>query len=100
MYKINEKYFVFLDNPLTSENSAGLLFQELLENGLAHKEADEIFIPHEEICRMSSIDQKILNLPDLYPFDIRIDSCNFSKSQGNEQKSLDNIDALYYENNA
>ena len=24
---------------------------------------------------------------------------NFSKSQGNEQKSLDNIDALYYENN-
>ena len=74
MHRIHDKCLVFSDSSLTSEDSIGLLFQELLENGLAHKEVDKIFIPHEEICRMSSIDQKILNLPDLYPFDIRIDS--------------------------
>ena len=93
MHRIHEKYLIFSDNSLTSENSIGLLFQELLENGLAHKENDKIFIPHEEICRMSSIDQKILNLPDLYPFDIRIDSL------GMLQDSDFKLELGYYEYN-
>ncbi|MEA2103583.1 MAG: SNF2-related protein [Candidatus Cloacimonadota bacterium] len=93
MYEINEQYFVFSDSSLTSESSVGLLFQELLENGLAHKEDNEIFIPHEEICRMSSIDQKILNLPDFYPFDIRIDSA------GMLQNSDFKLVLKYYEYN-
>lgn len=45
-----------------------------MENGLAQKENEKVFIPHEEICRLPSIDQKILELPDPYPFDIRIDA--------------------------
>jgi len=93
MHRIHEKYLIFSDNSLTSEDSIGLLFQELLENGLAHKEAAEIFIPHEEICRTSSIDQKILNLPDLYPFDIKIDSL------GMLQDSDFKLELRYYEYN-
>ena len=68
-----EQYLVFSES-IDSGSPRALLFQELLENGLAQKENEKVFIPHEEICRLSSIDQKILELPDPYPFDIRIDA--------------------------
>ncbi|MBW2662660.1 MAG: restriction endonuclease [Deltaproteobacteria bacterium] len=68
-----EQYLVFPESQ-DSNNPRSLLFQELLENGLAQKENRKILVPHEEICRLSSIDQKILELPDPYPFDIRIDA--------------------------
>jgi SNF2 family DNA or RNA helicase len=68
-----EQYLVFSES-IDSGNPRALLLQELLENGLAQKENEKVFIPHEEICRLPSIDQKILELPDPYPFDIRIDA--------------------------
>jgi len=49
-----------------------MLFDELLENGQAEKEDGKVKISHEEICKLSSIDQKILNLPEAYPFDIKL----------------------------
>jgi len=68
-----EPYLIFSES-IDSGSPHALLFQELLENGLAQKENEKVLIPHEEICRLSSIDQKILELPDPYPFDIRIDA--------------------------
>ena len=52
----------------------------------------EVDVASLELIRPRSIGVKHVGLEAI--------KCNFSKSQGNEQKSLDNIDALYYENNA
>lgn len=68
-----EQYLIFSES-IDSSSPRAFLFQELLENGLAQKENGKVLIPHEEICRLSSIDQKILKLPDPYPFDIKIDA--------------------------
>jgi hypothetical protein len=63
-----------------SEHTAGetyaqiLLLQELLDNGRAEADDTSVLVPHEEICQLSSTDQQLLNLPPLYPFDIRVDA--------------------------
>ncbi len=72
MIETNNQFIIFPYDPdLTDTRSS--LFHELLENGLAEKENNKILISHEEICRLSPVDQNILNLPDTYPFEIKID---------------------------
>jgi SNF2 family DNA or RNA helicase len=74
MFEQNDQYLIFPYNESEPSSPQFLLFQELLENGLADREDDKILISHQEICRLSSVDQKILTLPESYPFDIKIDS--------------------------
>jgi SNF2 family DNA or RNA helicase len=55
--------------------SAGLLLlHELLENGQADADEEGVCIPHEEVTALEEIDQRILELPEPYPFDIRVDA--------------------------
>lgn len=62
-----------------SDSPTALLLRELIDNGLAQFEKGKVFVPFEEICRLPTIDQKILNLPEPYPFDIRVDAtCQLS----------------------
>lgn len=72
MYEINKDSLCFLLDRSSDEVPHLLLIQELLDNGQAEEKNGFIHIPHEEICSLASIDQKILNLPDPYPFDIKI----------------------------
>ena len=51
-----------------------LLLKELLENGQAEPSDMGIHIPCEEVCRLDSVDQKLLGLPEPYPFDLEIRS--------------------------
>ena len=51
-----------------------LLLKELLDNGQAESSDMAIHIPFEEVCRLDSIGQELLGLPELYPFDIEISS--------------------------
>ena len=50
------------------------LLQELVDNGLAAAYDDHIRVPHEEVVRLSRSDQQLLELPDPYPFEIRLDA--------------------------
>lgn len=50
------------------------LIRELLDNGQAKRIDAEVDIPYEEIVRLSRSDQQLLQLPDPYPFDIRLDA--------------------------
>ena len=55
--------------------SAGmLLLRELLDNGQAVVDEEGVCIPHEEVTALEEIDQRILELPESYPFDIRVDA--------------------------
>ncbi|MCP4345512.1 MAG: DEAD/DEAH box helicase family protein [Desulfobacterales bacterium] len=72
MIETDNQFIIFTyDQDLTDPRSS--LFHELLENGLADEKNDKILIPHEEICRLSSIELNTLDLPDTYPFEIKID---------------------------
>lgn len=50
------------------------LIRELLDNGQAEKEGREVHVLHEEAVKLSRSDQQLLELPDVYPFDIRLDA--------------------------
>lgn len=50
------------------------LIQELLDNAQAECAPDSVFIPHEEICQLNSIDHRLLELPTPFQGDIRIDA--------------------------
>ena len=69
----NKEHYIEFKS-LEDQSPQAFLLKELLENGLAERESGSVFVPHEEICKLSSIDQKIFGLPEVYPFDIRIDS--------------------------
>ncbi len=51
-----------------------LLLKELLDNGQAESSDNGIHIPNEEVCQLKSVEQGLLGLPELYPFDLEIRS--------------------------
>lgn len=50
------------------------LLRELVDNGQASLEETSVDVPNEEVVRLSRSDQQLLQLPDVYPFDIRLDA--------------------------
>ena len=51
-----------------------LLLKELLDNGQAEASDTGVHIPFEEVCRLESVEQELLGLPEQYPFEIEIRS--------------------------
>lgn len=51
-----------------------LLLKELLDNGQAEQSDMEIHLPSDEVCRLNSVEQELLGLPESYPFDLEIRS--------------------------
>ena len=51
-----------------------LLLKELLDNGQAEPSGMGIHLPSDEVCRLNSVEQELLDLPELYPFDLEIRS--------------------------
>ena len=51
-----------------------LLLKELLDNGQAELSSMGIYLPSDEVCRLDSVEQELLGLPELYPFDLEIRS--------------------------
>ena len=51
-----------------------LLLKELLDNGQAESSDNGIHIPNEDICQLEPVEQGLLGLPELYPFDLEIRS--------------------------
>ena len=51
-----------------------LLLKELLDNGQAESSDMEIRLPFDEVCRLDSVEQELLGLPEPYPFDLEIRS--------------------------
>ena len=51
-----------------------LLLKELIDNGQAVSSNTGIHIPFEEACRLESVEQQLLGLPESYPFEIEIRS--------------------------
>ena len=51
-----------------------LLLKELLDNGQVESSDMGIHIPYDEVCCLDTIEQQLLGLPELYPFDIEIRS--------------------------
>ena len=51
-----------------------LLLKELLDNGQAELSGMGIYLPSDEVCRLASVEQELLGLPELYPFDLEIRS--------------------------
>ena len=51
-----------------------LLLKELLDNGQAESSDMAIHLPFEEVCRLESVEQELLGLPEPYPFDLAIRS--------------------------
>jgi SNF2 family DNA or RNA helicase len=50
------------------------LIRELIDNEQASVEDTSVEVPNEKIVRLSRSDQQLLQLPDVYPFDIRLDA--------------------------
>ena len=51
-----------------------LLLKEFIDNGQAELSDKAVYIPFEGVCRLESVEQEILGLPEPYPFDIEIRS--------------------------
>ena len=51
-----------------------LLLKELLNNGQAESSGIGIHLSSDEVCRLDSVEQELLGLPELYPFDLEIRS--------------------------
>ena len=51
-----------------------LLLKELLDNGQAESSDTCIHISFEEVCRLESLEQELLGLPEPYPFELEIRS--------------------------
>ena len=51
-----------------------LLLKELLDNGQAELSGKGIHLPSDEVCRLNSVEQELLGLPEPYPFDLEIRS--------------------------
>jgi len=66
--------FVKIDYKDNEEQN--LIFEELVENGLAEQKENHILIPWAEIHNLTRIDQTILGLPFPYPYDIKVSTKN------------------------
>ena len=51
-----------------------LLFKELFDNGQAEPSGIGIHLSSDEVCRLDSVEQELLGLPEPYPFDLEIRS--------------------------
>ena len=51
-----------------------LLLKELLDNGQAETSGMGIHLSSDEVCRLDSVEQELLGLPEPYPFDLEIRS--------------------------
>lgn len=51
-----------------------LLLKELIDNGQAELSDTAVHIPFEEVCRLESVEQELLGLPEPYPFELEIRS--------------------------
>ncbi len=51
-----------------------LLLKELFDNGQAESSGMGIHLPSDEVCRLDSVEQELLGLPEPYPFDLEIRS--------------------------
>ena len=51
-----------------------LLLKELLDNGQAESSGMGIHLSSDEVCRLDSVEQELLGLPEPYPFDLEIRS--------------------------
>ncbi len=51
-----------------------LLLKELLDNGQAESSGMGVHLPSDEVCRLSSVEQELLDLPEPYPFALEIRS--------------------------
>ena len=51
-----------------------LLLKELLDNGQAELSDVGIHLPSDEVCHLASVEEELLGLPELYPFDLEIRS--------------------------
>ena len=51
-----------------------VLLKELLDNGQAESSGMGIHLPSDEVCRLDSVEQELLGLPEPYPFDLEIRS--------------------------
>jgi len=64
-----------------------LLLKELIDNGQADTADYFVFIPNETLFDLSDLDLSLLNIPDVYPFDIKIVSKGgLEQSDGNVPK--------------
>ena len=70
----------------TSHAPRWWLVQELLDNAQAEPGAKSVRIPYEEVVRLQRSDQQLLELPDPYPFDIRLDGEGVLNRTGFEYK--------------
>ncbi len=68
------KYITNLAPDACQVRAQWLMFKELLDNGQAESSDAGIYIPYEEVCRLDSVEQELLGLPELYPFELEIRS--------------------------
>ncbi|MDE0019288.1 MAG: SNF2-related protein, partial [Candidatus Poribacteria bacterium] len=68
------EYTVNLPPDAYQAQAQWLLLKELLDNGQAEALETGVRIPFEEICRLESVEQELLGLPEPYPFEIEIRS--------------------------
>ena len=78
------RFTIPLDNVPLTEYTANLppdayqaqwlLLKELLDNGQAELSDMGVYIPFEEVCGLDSVEQELLGLPELYPFELEIRS--------------------------
>lgn len=61
-------------SPADAQQAQWMLLKELLDNGQAEALDTRVCIPFEEVCRLESIEQELLSLPEPYPFEIEIRS--------------------------
>ncbi len=62
------------DLPVDAYQAQWLLLKELLDNGQAESLDLGVHIPFEVLCCLGSVEQELLGLPELYPFDVEISS--------------------------
>lgn len=69
-----EKWNTILEQNAYEARAQWLLLKELLDNGQAIQTANAVLVPNEELCNLPLIDRQLLNLPEPYLFDIKIES--------------------------
>ena len=68
------KYATTLPPGAYQAQAQWLLLKELIDNGQAELSDTAVHIPFEEVCRLESVEQELLGLPEPYPFEFEIRS--------------------------
>ena len=68
------KYATALPPDAYQAQAQWLLLKELIDNGQAELSDTAVHIPFEEVCRLESVEQELLGLPEPYPFELEIRS--------------------------